>query len=83
MDISLDYARNRLIKIEIYLTAATFALAIFSAVSSSLGENVPLPRALASSRWSFAAVNAFMLLLSLAVFAAIMARLSSSKLRIG
>ena len=36
VNIELDSARNRLIRLEIVLTAATFALAIFSLVGGAL-----------------------------------------------
>jgi hypothetical protein len=43
INIQLDYSRNKLIRFEIVLTTGTFAIAMFSAVASMLGENLALP----------------------------------------
>lgn len=43
INIELDYNRNRLLRIEILLTVATFALAIYNLVAGILGENLALP----------------------------------------
>jgi len=50
-------------------------------VSSSLGENVPLPAALAASKASFGVVNGVMLLVSAAVFYGIICRLRRNRMR--
>lgn len=47
IDINLDWTRNRLIKLEIMLTAATFAIAPFNLVAGILGENVVIPHFMA------------------------------------
>lgn len=47
IDIDLDWNRNRLIKLEIMLTAATFAIAPFNLVAGILGENVVIPHFMA------------------------------------
>lgn len=43
INIELDFKRNRLIRIEILITTATFAIAFFNMVAGALGENLPIP----------------------------------------
>jgi magnesium transporter len=47
IDIELDTARNRLIKLEILLTGCTFTFTIYAVVAGVLGENIKLPEVIA------------------------------------
>jgi len=47
IDIELDTARNRLIKLEILLTGCTFTFTIYAVVAGVLGENIKLPEIIA------------------------------------
>lgn len=71
INIELDYNRNRLIRFEILLTTATFALAFFAVVTGILGENVPLPAVVTKDLSSFYEVNGLTLTFCLTVFALI------------
>ncbi|KAK9813533.1 hypothetical protein WJX73_005543 [Symbiochloris irregularis] len=73
VNIELDSARNRLIRLEIVLTAGTFALAIFSLVGGVLGENLILPSSITQTVRDFFLVNLGTLGFCLLVFIAIMA----------
>ena len=51
IDIELDTARNRLIKLEILLTGCTFTFTIYAVVAGVLGENLELPESITSQFW--------------------------------
>jgi Mg2+ and Co2+ transporter CorA len=73
VNIHMDALRNRMIKFEILLTAATFTLGIYAVVAGVLGENLPLaPHVITRREWGFVAVNASMTLLCTIMFVAIM-----------
>lgn len=57
INIELDYNRNRLLRIEILLTVATFALAIYNLVAGILGENLQLPAAWTEDMRGFIIIN--------------------------
>lgn len=57
INIELDYNRNRLLRIEILLTVATFSLAIYNLVAGILGENLVLPSAWTEDIWGFIIIN--------------------------
>ncbi len=50
-------SRNRLLRIEILLTVATFALAIYNLVAGILGENLVLPELWTSDLRGFIVIN--------------------------
>lgn len=73
MSLLSDSVRNRLIKLEIVLTAATFALGIYAVVAGVLGENVPIwPIWITKSTTGYLFVNIGMTLFTLSVFALVM-----------
>ena len=80
VNLSLDYARNKLIRFDIVITCGAFSLALFSAVASMLGENLPIPSVVAESNISFGLVNVGVLLFSAASFVLILALLVKGKL---
>ncbi|QDZ21869.1 Magnesium transporter [Chloropicon primus] len=51
INIELDTARNRLIKLEIMLTGCTFTFTIYAVVAGVLGENLDLPESIVSQFW--------------------------------
>ena len=57
INIELDSSRNRLIRLEILLTAATFALAPFNLLAGILGENLVLPESITGSVEKFYVLN--------------------------
>lgn len=57
INIELDYNRNRLLRIEILLTVATFSLAIYNLVAGILGENLVLPSAWTEDIRGFIIIN--------------------------
>jgi magnesium transporter len=63
INIELDAGRNRLIRLDIVLTAASFALAPFNLMAGILGENLVIPPLLTASVNKFWVVNATALLL--------------------
>ncbi|CAL8469012.1 g8553 [Coccomyxa elongata] len=73
INIELDSSRNRLIRLEIVLTAGTFAVAIFSLVAGILGENLILPPAITKTVWNFLEVNLTTACCCLLFFLSIMA----------
>ena len=73
INLDMDAARNRLIKLEILLTAATFCLAILAVVAGILGENMVIsPPWITKSQFGYILVNAGTLLLCCVMFAAIL-----------
>ncbi|KAK9918718.1 hypothetical protein WJX75_006255 [Coccomyxa subellipsoidea] len=73
INIELDSSRNRLIRLEIVLTAGTFGVAIFSLVAGVLGENLILPPAITKTVWNFVEVNLVTFSCCLLFFLSIMA----------
>ena len=57
INIELDSSRNRLIRFDIVLSVATFALMPFNMVSGMLGENLIMPEAITGSVKQFIGVN--------------------------
>lgn len=51
INIELDTARNRLIKLEILLTGSTFTFTIYAVVAGVLGENLDLPQWMIAKFW--------------------------------
>lgn len=68
INIELDYNRNRLLRIEILLTVATFSLAIYNLVAGILGENLVLPSAWTEDIWGFIIINSSAVTLCTLVF---------------
>lgn len=68
INIELDHTRNRLLKIEIMLTVATFALAIYNLVAGILGENLVLPSSWTADLRGFIIINSTTLSLAVGVF---------------
>jgi hypothetical protein len=64
----LDYNRNRLLRIEILLTVATFSLAIYNLVAGILGENLVLPSSWTEDLRGFIIINCTTLSVCAAVF---------------
>ncbi len=58
VNLSLDYSRNRLLKIEVRITIATVCIAIYACVAGVLGENLVLPSTITKGLGGFVAVNA-------------------------
>ncbi|KDD73567.1 hypothetical protein H632_c2049p1 [Helicosporidium sp. ATCC 50920] len=58
INIHLDSSRNQLIKLDILLTAAAFAIAPFNLMAGILGENLVIPEFLTGTVDRFYAVNA-------------------------
>ena len=55
--IGIDTARNGIIKLELTLTAMTFATSIMTLVGGLYGENVPLPGGVKESPTAFVVIN--------------------------
>lgn len=72
INIELDSSRNRLIRFDIVLSVATFALMPFNMVSGMLGENLIMPEAITGSVKQFIGVNAASAVVCLLAFYAIM-----------
>ena len=73
INISMDAVRNRLIKWEIVIDTATFALAIYAVVAGVLGENLTIaPQAVTKTQGGYVLVNAGMVGFCALVFASIM-----------
>jgi hypothetical protein len=68
INIELDSSRNRLIRLEILLTAATFALAPFNLLAGILGENLVLPESITGSVEKFYVLNCLAFVLCFGFF---------------
>ncbi|KAL4458472.1 hypothetical protein ABPG75_013337 [Micractinium tetrahymenae] len=68
INIELDAGRNRLIRLDIVLTAASFAIAPFNLLAGILGENLVIPPFLTTSVSRFWVLNACALLCCLTFF---------------
>eukprot|EP00892_Ulva_mutabilis_P010338 jgi/Ulvmu1/7677/UM038_0108.1 len=71
VNIDMDAVRNRMIKWEIVLTTASFAMAIYAVVAGVLGENLPLAPHSMLSEDGYIVVNLGMCLICTAVFCVI------------
>ena len=71
INIELDSARNRLIRLDIVITAGSFAVAIFSLVAGVLGENVDIPKRIVDA--GFGLVNLVTTLFAVSAFVGVMA----------
>ena len=60
--------KNRLLKLEIIITVATFSLALYNLAAGVLGENLVLPGAWTADVQGFVAINGTMLTLCVAAF---------------
>lgn len=80
IDIELDSSRNRLIRIEIVLTLATFCIVPWNLLAGILGENLPLPDTITESVNKFFVVNAIAALLCLGVFYSVIFWMRRTKL---
>ena len=72
INIELDSSRNRLLRLEIVLTAGTFGIAIFGLVAGILGENLILPSAITKDLTGFILVNVGVFLVCLLMFLGVM-----------
>ncbi|KAK9820945.1 hypothetical protein WJX81_001015 [Elliptochloris bilobata] len=72
INIELDSSRNRLIRLEIIITSATFGVAMFSLVAGILGENLVLPARITKGVHSFWLINIVTFSLCLVFFMGLM-----------
>lgn len=68
INIELDAGRNRLIRLDIVLTAASFAIAPFNLLAGILGENLVIPPFLTTSVSRFWVLNGCAFLMCLMFF---------------
>lgn len=68
INIELDAGRNRLIRLDIVLTAASFAIAPFNLMAGILGENLVIPPFLTTGVSKFWTLNAIALVLCFSFF---------------
>ncbi|GFH30263.1 magnesium transporter [Haematococcus lacustris] len=80
VNINLDYSRNRLIRFQILITIATFALGCYSCIASVLGENLVLPEVITQDVLLFFMVNGVAIICSCSVFMLIVLMLRLKKL---
>ena len=80
IDIELDSSRNRLIRIEIILTLATFCIVPWNLLAGILGENLPLPEQITTNVGKFFLVNTIAGVLCLAIFYGVMIWMKRTKL---
>lgn len=80
INIELDSSRNRLIRFDIVLSVATFALMPFNMVSGMLGENLILPEPITGSVKQFIGVNAASAMICFLAFYGIMLYMKLYKL---
>jgi hypothetical protein len=79
INIELDSSRNRLIRFEIILSVATFAIMPFNIISGMLGENLILPDLILGDVSRFFAVNLASACVSCLIFAIIYTYMSRYK----
>lgn len=72
LQFELDSSRNRLIRFEVILTVATFAIMPFNIVSGMLGENLKLPDEILGDTSRFTLVNIISGIASCFIFATIL-----------
>eukprot|EP00889_Picochlorum_renovo_P008442 jgi/Picre1/35472/NNA_002934.t1 len=80
INIELDSSRNRLIRMDIILSVATFAIMPFNLVAGILGENLIIPEQITSSVSQFFGVNIFAAVCCLLSFYGIMLYMKLTKL---
>lgn len=80
INIELDSSRNRLIRMDIILSVATFAIMPFNLVAGILGENLIIPEQITSSVSQFFGVNIFAATCCLLTFYGIMLYMRLTKL---
>ncbi|KAK9835541.1 hypothetical protein WJX74_002638 [Apatococcus lobatus] len=80
INIELDSSRNRLIKLEIVITAATFSIALWGLVAGVLGENLKLPESITKHVGGFFVINGATLLICILFFYAILAYIRYKRL---
>lgn len=68
INIELDFNRNKLLRLEILITVATFALAFYNLIAGILGENLVLPEIITQNLWGFIGVNGTMCFVCVSVF---------------
>ncbi|GBF99922.1 magnesium transporter-like [Raphidocelis subcapitata] len=68
INIELDYSRNRLLRLEILITVATFCLALYNLLAGVLGENLVLPSLITQDIWGFVLVNGTALTCCISLF---------------
>lgn len=71
MNIDMDAVRNRMIKWEIVLTTASFAMGIYAVVAGVLGENLPIAPSGMKNESGYVLVNLGMCLICISVFCVI------------
>ncbi|KAI3435866.1 hypothetical protein D9Q98_001924 [Chlorella vulgaris] len=72
INIELDAGRNRLIRLDIVLTAASFAIAPFNLMAGILGENLVIPPFLTTSVDKFWLINATAFIMCFSFFYSMM-----------
>ncbi|KAK9811417.1 hypothetical protein WJX72_003689 [[Myrmecia] bisecta] len=80
INIELDSSRNQLIKLEVWLTTATFAIALWALVAGILGENLTIPEKIRLGNKGFWVVNGMSLLICIGIFYAIIAYIRRKRL---
>lgn len=80
INIELDSARNRLIKLEILITAATFAIACFGLIAGILGENLIIPDFLTQKVSGFWLLNGVCLVACIGAFYALLGYIKYKRL---
>ena len=80
MNIELDSHRNKLIRVEIVLGIATFAILPFNLMAGVLGENLVVPEAITGSVRQLFGVNLAAALASVTIFAGLMCYLRYRRL---
>ncbi len=80
VNLELDTSRNRLLRIEITITIATFVLACYSVVAGVLGENLWLPPAITKDYKGFVLINVGTIVACICVFVGTILALRHRKL---
>eukprot|EP00890_Picochlorum_soloecismus_P000217 jgi/Picsp_1/1196/NSC_04677-R1_rna splicing protein len=80
INIELDSSRNRLIRMDIILSVATFAIMPFNLLAGILGENLVIPQQITKSVSEFFGVNAIAAAVCLIVFYSLMLYMKVTKL---
>ena len=79
INIELDSSRNRLIRMDIILSVAAFALMPFNLVAGILGENLIIPEQITGKVSQFYTVNIVAALICMMTFYGIMVYMRSTK----
>lgn len=80
INIELDASRNRLIRLEILLTAAAFSMAPFNLLAGILGENLVIPSALTFGVERFWQVNLSAMCMCIVFFCLVLTYMKKTKL---